>query len=40
MVDVYKRPLAVFFLSKPAKDFDTMKDFRLLPETTASLFPS
>ena len=31
MVDVYKRPLAVFFLSKPAKDFDAMKDFRLLP---------
>jgi transcriptional regulator with XRE-family HTH domain len=31
MVKVYKRPLAVFFLPKPPKDFDAMKDFRLLP---------
>lgn len=32
MVEVYKRPLAVFFLSTPPRDFDAMKDFRLLPE--------
>lgn len=26
--DVYKRPLAVFFLSEPPRDFDAMRDFR------------
>lgn len=29
MVEVYKRPLAVFFLPKPPKTFDAMRDFRL-----------
>ncbi|MGH3940019.1 MAG: XRE family transcriptional regulator [Pseudonocardiaceae bacterium] len=26
--EVYKRPLAVFFLSEPPEDFDTLRDFR------------
>ena len=30
--EVYKRPLAVFFLPEPPKDFDTLRDFRRLPE--------
>lgn len=29
--EVYKRSLAVFYLPKPPKDFDTLKDFRTLP---------
>ncbi len=29
---VYKRPLAVFFLSQPPRDFDALKDFRRLPD--------
>jgi Zn-dependent peptidase ImmA (M78 family)/DNA-binding XRE family transcriptional regulator len=29
---VYKRPLAVFFLPEPPKEFDTLRDFRTLPE--------
>jgi Zn-dependent peptidase ImmA (M78 family) len=29
---VYKRPLAVFFLSEPPRDFDALKDFRRLPD--------
>ncbi len=28
---VYKRPLAVFYLPKPPKDFSTLRDFRKLP---------
>ena len=28
---VYKRPLAVFYLSKPPEDFETLRDFRSLP---------
>jgi Zn-dependent peptidase ImmA (M78 family)/transcriptional regulator with XRE-family HTH domain len=28
----YKRPLAVFYLSKPPKTFDAMRDFRRLPD--------
>ncbi len=31
---VYKRPLAVFFLSDPPRDFDALKDFRRLPDPT------
>ena len=31
---VYKRPLAVFFLSEPPRDFDALKDFRRLPDPT------
>ena len=30
--EVYKRPLAVFFLPEPPKDFDTLRDFRRLPK--------
>ncbi len=33
---VYKRPLAVFFLSKPPRDFDALRDFRRLPDPTRS----
>lgn len=29
--EVYKRPLAVFFLPQPPKDFSTLRDFRKLP---------
>jgi Zn-dependent peptidase ImmA (M78 family) len=29
--EVYKRPLAVFFLPRPPKDFKAMRDFRRLP---------
>jgi Zn-dependent peptidase ImmA (M78 family)/transcriptional regulator with XRE-family HTH domain len=29
---VYKRPLAVFFLAKPPKTFDALRDFRKLPQ--------
>jgi transcriptional regulator with XRE-family HTH domain len=31
---VYKRPLAVFFLPEPPRDFDALKDFRRLPDLT------
>ena len=30
--DVYKRPLAVFFLPEPPQDFATLRDFRRLPD--------
>jgi Zn-dependent peptidase ImmA (M78 family) len=30
--EVYKRPLAVFFLPEPPRDFTTLRDFRRLPE--------
>ena len=30
--EVYKRSLAVFYLPEPPKGFDTIKDFRLLPD--------
>ena len=30
--EVYKRSLAVFYLPEPPKDFDTLKDYRLLPD--------
>jgi len=29
---VYKRPLAVFFLSEPPRDFEALRDFRRLPD--------
>lgn len=32
---VYKRSLAVFFLSEPPADFDAMRDFRRIPDTQA-----
>jgi Zn-dependent peptidase ImmA (M78 family) len=33
--EVYKRPLAVFFLSQPPRDFDTLRDFRRVQGTPA-----
>jgi Zn-dependent peptidase ImmA (M78 family)/transcriptional regulator with XRE-family HTH domain len=33
--DVYKRPLAVFFLPEPPEDFDTLRDFRRLAGSEA-----
>jgi len=32
--DIYKRPLAVFFLSEPPKGFDPQREFRRLPSVT------
>ena len=32
--EVYKRPLAVFFLPEPPKDFDAQREFRRLPGVT------
>ena len=32
--EVYKRPLAVFFLPEPPKDFDPQREFRRLPGVT------
>lgn len=29
---VYKRPLAIFYLPEPPKDFETLRDFRSLPD--------
>src|SRR5687768_16281923 len=29
--EIYKRPLAVFFLPEPPKDLDAQRDFRRLP---------
>jgi len=31
LANIYKRPLAVFFLPEPPKDFQAMRDFRRLP---------
>lgn len=31
LAQVYKRPIAVFYLSKPPKKFDALRDFRRLP---------
>ncbi len=33
--EVYKRPLAVFFLDSPPRDFDALHDFRRLPAATS-----
>jgi Zn-dependent peptidase ImmA (M78 family)/DNA-binding XRE family transcriptional regulator len=38
MAEVYKRPLAVFFLPEPPKGFQVMKDFRRWPGTIAGLY--
>ena len=34
--EVYKRPLAVFYLPEPPTDFETLRDFRSLADTTLS----
>ena len=36
---VYKRPLAVFFLSEPPMDFDAPPDFRISAEQAEPAFP-
>ncbi|MBW8016023.1 MAG: ImmA/IrrE family metallo-endopeptidase [Planctomycetes bacterium] len=36
--EVYKRPLAVFFLPEPPEDFQTLRDFRRLPSDYSSEF--
>ena len=36
--EIYKRPLAVFFLPKPPKDFDTLRDFRKLPKDISEAY--
>src|SRR5579871_6224538 len=33
--EVYKRPLAVFFLAEPPKAFDALRDYRRLPASTS-----
>ena len=33
LANIYKRPLAVFFLPEPPRQFDAMRDFRRLPGT-------
>src|ERR1039457_414851 len=33
--ELYKRPLAVFFLSEPPQGFDPQREFRRLPGVTA-----
>jgi Zn-dependent peptidase ImmA (M78 family)/transcriptional regulator with XRE-family HTH domain len=30
--EIYRRPIVVFFLPRPPKDFDALKDYRRLPE--------
>lgn len=35
LAEVYKRPLAVFYLPAPPRDFMVMKDFRRLPQKAA-----
>ena len=32
LANIYKRPLAVFFLPEPPREFDGMRDFRRLPD--------
>ena len=34
---VYKRPLAIFYLAEPPKDFDAMRDYRRLPGEVAGI---
>jgi Zn-dependent peptidase ImmA (M78 family)/transcriptional regulator with XRE-family HTH domain len=36
--DVYKRPLAVFFLAEPPADFDTLRDFRRLSDSSEGVW--
>jgi len=36
---VYKRPLAVFYLSEPPRDFQPLRDFRRLPAAEGGLSP-
>ncbi|GAB3888767.1 ImmA/IrrE family metallo-endopeptidase [Terrabacter terrigena] len=36
LAKLYQRPLAVFFLDEPPREFDAMRDFRRLPDTDES----
>lgn len=36
---LYQRPLAVFYMEEPPSDFETLKDFRRLPEYTDREWP-
>lgn len=36
--EVYKRPMAVFYLPQPPKDFQTLRDFRRLPDSYTRTF--
>ena len=36
--EVYKRPFAAFYLEEPPQDFETLQDFRRLPETIPKEF--
>jgi len=39
MAEIYRRPLSLFYLNEPPKDFSvSMTDFRRLPETTLGVF--
>lgn len=35
LAKLYQRPLAIFFLDEPPREFDAMRDFRRLPDTDA-----
>lgn len=39
LAHLYKRPLAVFYLSSPPKDFDALHDFRKIAEASAYYSP-
>jgi transcriptional regulator with XRE-family HTH domain len=39
LAEVYKRPLVVFFLPKPPKDFEALRDFRRLPAGASTESP-
>lgn len=36
--EVYKRPLALFYMEEPPMDFETLRDFRRLPERTSRTY--
>lgn len=40
LANLYKRPLAIFYLPEPPLDFDTLKDFRRLPESEKEQSPA
>lgn len=40
LAHLYKRPLAIFYLPTPPKDFDALRDFRRLTDTQPSIYSS
>jgi len=36
--EIYRRPLAVFYLPEPPQDFETLRDFRSLPDTVPGTY--